>query len=173
MLSPRHGNGQGHSHICLMGPMFPLRFRLHNVMWVTHTLQCPTCTQSVPWRPHGTIQLCATLHEGQGAQYHALPRDRPIPDRFGPLSLALAPCWDTVPLKSPGGNSHPLVPCHQVLVSSWLISLCPPRHSEGQGAQLCSGQCRLALACAKRGAQGPSVARPPQFSAAVLSTAWH
>ena len=132
--------------------MFPLRFRIH--MWVTHTLRYPT--QLVPWRPHGTTQLCATLHKGQGAQYHALSRDIPIPDSFGPLSLALAPCWDTVPLRlrySPGGNSHPLVPYHQV--SSRLLSLCPPRHSEGQGAQSCSGQYSLALACAKRGAQGP------------------
>ena len=115
----RHGEGQGHSHFCLMGPMFPLRFRLHNVMalWVTHTLR--GLTQLVPWCPHGAIQPCATVHKGQGTQYHdiVLSTDRPVLDRFGPLSLALAPYWDTVPPRfrhSPGSNSHLTVPYPQV-----------------------------------------------------------
>ena len=37
----------------------------------------------------------------------------------------------------------------------WLLSLHPPRHSEGQEAQSWLGQYSLALACTKRGAKGP------------------
>ena len=49
----------------------------------------------------------------------------------------------------------------------------PPRHSEGQGTQSWLGHYSLALAFNMLGGvqKGPSVATPPQFSAAVPCTA--
>ena len=74
----------------LMGTSFPLRFMAP--LERSHPLVRPDKCHGAPL---GTAQPCATLDEGHDTQYHVLSIQIDLSlDRFGPLSLALAP-WVT------------------------------------------------------------------------------